>query len=188
MIANTITFARLLLTFVVIMLFGRHRSLDIAIIAIIALIFTLDAVDGVIARKRNETSKFGEILDTLADRIIENTFWIYFTVRGLIPLWMPITVMARGVLTDNIRKSLGAPKSGWTHVLTRSRTSRALYGGIKMFTFINLASATVFKNTVMEQGSFILATIAVGFCLLRGLPFLLTVRKRMLADTIKGTV
>lgn len=56
--------------------------------AAIVLIFTLDAVDGLVARKYNQTTKLGAILDTVADRIIENTFWIYFTVTGLTPFWL----------------------------------------------------------------------------------------------------
>ncbi|MCY3742422.1 MAG: CDP-alcohol phosphatidyltransferase family protein [Candidatus Poribacteria bacterium] len=71
MLANTITIACPVLTFAVMALFGHQRALSIALIFTIALIFALDAVDGYIARKRNKTSKLGEILDTLADRIEE---------------------------------------------------------------------------------------------------------------------
>ncbi|MYB93005.1 CDP-alcohol phosphatidyltransferase family protein [Candidatus Poribacteria bacterium] len=178
MFANVITFSRLFLTFAVIALFGLHRDLDIALIATIALIFALDALDGYIARKRNETSKVGEVLDTVADRIIENTFWIYFTVTNLIPFWMPITVMARGFITDGLQHIVGYPKIGWTHALTRSRISRALSGVTKMLAFTCLASMSIFKNPVVEQGSLILATVAVEYCLLRGLPFFFWERKK----------
>ena len=171
MIANTITLCRLLLTFVVIVLFGRHWALDIGLIATIAIIFALDGVDGYIARRCNKTSKLGEVLDTVADRIIENTFWIYFTATGSLPLWMPIVVMARGFITDALQRYFGYPESGWTHALTRSRISRALSGITKMLAFTSLASTSFLKNPALEQGSLILATTAVGFCLLRGLPF-----------------
>ena len=171
MLANLITLTRLGLTFVVIALFGVHPNLDLVLIAAIVGIFALDAVDGYIARKRNETSKLGEMLDTLADRVIENTFWIYFTAIGKLPVWMPITVMARGFITDALQRRHGYPKNGWTHALTRSRISRALFGITKMSAFIVLASATVFKTPMLEKVSLILGTIAVGFCLLRGIPF-----------------
>ena len=176
MVANTITLCRLLLTFAVIVLFGMHRALDIGLIATIAFIFTLDGVDGYIARRRNETSKLGEVLDTVADRIVENTFWIYFTTTGHLPLWMPIAVMSRGVITDSLQRFFGYPESGWTHALTRSRISRALSGITKMLAFTSLASTSFLKNPTLEVGSFILATIAVGFCLLRGLPFFFLTR------------
>ena len=171
MFANTITIARTVYTFGVIALLGRHPPLDIALIFSIAVIFILDAVDGIVARRRNETSETGAFLDTIVDRIIENTFWIYFSAIGLLPLWMPITVMARGIITDALQKSFGYPENGWMHALTRSRVSRGLYGALKMLAFMILATVSVFNNTPLKNVSLILATLAVVFCLLRGLPF-----------------
>ena len=172
MIANAITLLRLLLTLVVVTLFNVNRYVDIGLIVTIAGIFVLDAVDGIIARKCNQTTKLGAILDTVADRIIENTFWIYFTVTGLTPLWMPITVLARGFFTDSLHQCIQLPTSGWTHILTRSRTSRALYGIAKMSTFLYLAGINVFKpeNPTIELTSIMLATVTIGFCLIRGIP------------------
>ena len=176
--ANTITFSRLLLSFVVIVLFGRHHTTDIALIFTIALVFILDAIDGFVARKYNETSKLGELLDTIADRIIENTFWIYFAVRGLIPLWIPITVMARGFLIDGLRQSTTPEIRTGTFDLTRSRTIRGLYGGVKMFAFMSLASLHVFEGFPgLEQMSLILATFAVTLCVIRAFPTCIEVYK-----------
>ena len=64
----TLTLCRLLLTFLVVVLFGLHRMLDIGLIATIALIFVLDAVDGYVARapisrsrlQRKATAAFGK--------------------------------------------------------------------------------------------------------------------------------
>lgn len=168
MIANAITLSRLLLTFGVVILLGGHPSLDIALIATIALIFVLDAIDGLVARKRDETSELGAVLDTVADRIVENTFWIYFTAIGLIPLWMPLTVMARGFITDCLQRYSTSQKRRWAHALSHSRISRGLYGTLKMLTFMNLASSTVFKIT--EQVRLGLAIVTIAFCLLRAFP------------------
>lgn len=170
MIANTLTLCRLLLTFVVLALFGVHAARNIVLLAILALIFVLDGVDGVVARKRGETSALGATLDTIADRIIENTFWIYFATAGHIPLWMPVIVMTRGILTDGLQRTFGVSKSRWAHALTRSRTSRALYGTLKMLTFLCLSSGTIFKNLTLEQGGVTLAIGTIAFCLIRGLP------------------
>ena len=177
MVANIITLCRLLLTFLVVILFRLHYILDITLIFTISGIFILDALDGYIARKRNETSKVGEVLDTLADRIVENTFWIYFTAIGIIPVWMPIAVMMRGFLTDNLQRFFGYPKVGWKHVLARSRISRLLSGATKMFAFTSLAASGSFEHYLLVQGSMILALIAVVYCLARGLPFFFMIRK-----------
>ena len=171
MIANVITLCRVILTFSVIALFGRSRSLDIAIVVTIAFIFTLDALDGIVARKRDEVSEIGVVFDTAADRVIENTFWIYFAVVGCIPVWVPIVVMARGFFTDGLQRITGYPKEDWATLLTRSRTSRAFYGATKMLAFMCFASISIFENLPLEKAGMIFAAITVGFCILRGLPF-----------------
>ena len=168
MLANIITLTRLFLSFGVIALFRRHVGFDVALIFTIFLIFALDAVDGSVARKRNETSETGALLDTIADRIIENAFWIYFTAIGLLPLWIPITVMARGVITDNFQHRRGREKNAWTDAMTDARLSRGLYGIVKMLTFMSLASLSVFDVPIFRAASFPLALLSVGFCLIRG--------------------
>ena len=167
MLANIITLTRIFLSFGVVTLFRRHIGLDVTLIFTIFSIFMLDAVDGSVARKRNETSEAGALLDTIADSIVENVFWIYFTTIGLIPLWMPVTVMVSGVITDNFQDRCSSEKNGWTDALTNSLISRALYGIVKMLNFLCLASTTIFDIPVLRGASFPLAILTVGFCLLR---------------------
>ena len=173
MVANTITISRTVLTFGVLAGLGRHFWLDIALIFAIAFIIALDALDGYIARKRNATSETGAVLDTLADRMIENTFWIYFSVSGLLPVWVPIVVMCRGFLTDALQGMHGVPQTGWRFALTRTRVSRFVSGVSKLLAFVSLASTSVFENVRLENVSLVLALFAVGVCLLRGVPFFL---------------
>lgn len=174
MLANTITLGRVFLTFGVVALFRTHPVLNRGIPAAIVLIFTLDAVDGLVARKYNQTTQLGAILHTVADRIIENTFWIYFTVIGLTPLWMPVTILTIGFLIDNLHPYINPSKNGWTYFLICSRTSLALCGIAKMSTFLFLASISIFKpeNTVIESAGPILVNATIVFCLIQGIPSL----------------
>lgn len=73
------------------------------------------------------------------------------------------------LLTDATNIKLGEVLD--TIALTCSRISRALSSIIKMLAFTSLASVSFLEIPALAQGSLILATIAVGFCLLRGLPF-----------------
>ena len=179
MLANTITLIRLLLTFIVIVLLKRYPFLNIACLGIIAFIFVLDAVDGIVARKRNEVSEFGAAFDVSADRIIENVFWVYFTAIGHIPLWIPLVVITRGVLTDTLQHYITPPKYRFTHNLTRSRISRGSYGALKMLTFIYLAWVHLYfpGNPMIKRVGFILASTTVAICLIRGIPLLITALK-----------
>ena len=177
--ANVVSVSRVVLTFFVIGVLGRHPRLDVVLIGTIGLILALDAVDGYLARKRHETSKVGAMLDTLADRIIENTFFVYFSVRGLVPVWVPIVVMARGFLTDALGQMSGNPPiEGWRFALTRSRWSRFVSGMSKLLAFSSLASALVFESERLETVSLLLGFFAVGVCLLRGVPFFLPPKAR----------
>ena len=185
MLANVMSVSRVVLTFFVIGLFGHHRLLDVVLIFVIAFIIVLDGVDGWVARWRNETSETGAVLDTLADRMIENTFFIYFSVRGLIPVWMPVLVMCRGFATDALQRMWGYPQEGWRFALTRSRWSRFVSGLTKVLAFVSLGSALVFHSgseaphTLTVSGdlrwlsdvSCVLAGVAVVFCWVRGVAF-----------------
>lgn len=191
MAANGITLFRLFLTFIVIAVFNRDwHIINIACIVTILIIFVLDYVDGIVARKRNETSDFGAVFDIAADRIIENIFWVYFSAIGMIPFWMPIAVLTRGFLTDSVRSmALQDGKTPfemmsipWARALTSSRFSRAFYGIIKMLTFIFLPTLNVLRdlypaNTqtvdTFSLVTMIIAYVTVAICLIRGFPVLI---------------
>lgn len=189
MIANLITLFRLLLSFVVISLFGIHVYLDILLVALIGLILFLDAVDGYVARKLNQTSAFGALFDIVGDRIVECIFWVYFSVVGLIPFWIPVIVIARGFFTDGLRSAAFAQgktafgentmmTSKWTRALTSSRMSRSIYGILKTLAFLYLGGIIAFKNAGvlpewvigLEFAGVILSAVVVAICLIRGLP------------------
>ena len=172
MTANAITLIRMLFTFAVVALLGVHRNVNIACLATLVGIFALDALDGYVARKFGNVSAIGARLDIVADRIIENTFWIYFACEKLIPLWMPLIIMTRGFLTDGLKRESHSPRSPWAVALTQSRVSRAIYGAAKMFTFLYLAAVKAAFPLKVETGLF-LATLTVAMCLMRGIPGLI---------------
>lgn len=190
MSANAITVYRLLLTFIVLGIFGTNTYINIACIVTILIIFIMDSVDGVVARKKNQTSTFGAVFDIVADRIVENVLWIYFAYKiAFIPLWMPIVVVTRGLLTDGIRSiALTEGKAPfemmtipWAKALTSSRTSRSVYGVAKMAAFLLLPTVYVLLDTYPDNPitdysslvSLILAYITVVMCLIRGIPVLI---------------
>lgn len=176
MLANLITLLRVLLTFSVIVLLEHVQTLNIVCISTIALIFFLDAVDGIVARKRNEASEFGARLDIIADRVIEMVFWVYFTAASYLPFWIPIVILMRGILTDNLHHHLTIHKKKWMSLLTRSLICRGGYGILKMVTFGYLATIHLYAatNVVMLQIGVILAISTATFCILRGLPLMLS--------------
>ena len=74
-------------------------------LALTILAFALDGVDGYVARKFHEESKFGALLDIMGDRIVENTYWILFAVMGWLNILFPLIAITRGFITDTIRSA-----------------------------------------------------------------------------------
>lgn len=66
---------------------------EYAAIALLLLVISLffDGIDGSVAILRGTESKWGELLDSLADRISE-AFWLYMGWRLGIPAWLAITM------------------------------------------------------------------------------------------------
>lgn len=57
-----------------------------------------DWADGYFARKRNEISELGKILDPLGDKLCLAALVIPMIITGYIPIWFAILVIARDVL------------------------------------------------------------------------------------------
>ena len=56
----------------------------------------------------------GAQIDILGDRVIENMYFTYFAVVGMVSLWLPMLFFARGAVTDFLRSlALKAGHSGW---------------------------------------------------------------------------
>jgi len=62
-----------------------------------------DAIDGTIARKKNEVTSFGKIFDPVCDSISRQTIFCTFMYVGIIPLWMFLIFLYRDALMSFIR-------------------------------------------------------------------------------------
>jgi CDP-diacylglycerol--glycerol-3-phosphate 3-phosphatidyltransferase len=60
----------------------------------VALIIT-DVADGMVARRRHETSAFGVFMDPLADILSTFAVFTVFVVDGLIPRWLYLILLVR---------------------------------------------------------------------------------------------
>jgi CDP-diacylglycerol--glycerol-3-phosphate 3-phosphatidyltransferase len=72
-----------------------HR--EIAILFILVAV-TTDALDGYFARKFNQISEFGKIIDPLADKIGIGIVVVMLTIYGDIPLWFTLLVLSRDLV------------------------------------------------------------------------------------------
>ena len=93
-LANVITFCRLALTIVFLVLFsgGEHRALALVCYVVAA---TTDFLDGQIARRTQTVSWLGKIMDPIMDRVLLFTGVIGLLLVGDLPLWVPVFVIGR---------------------------------------------------------------------------------------------
>jgi CDP-diacylglycerol---glycerol-3-phosphate 3-phosphatidyltransferase len=194
---NKVTLLRVAVGFAAVSLFGRGAWGNLAAVALTALAIALDALDGHMARKKNMASPVGAQLDILGDRMIENVYFTYFAVVGMVSLWLPILFFARGAATDFLRGlAMKAGHSGWganamlqtwwERALVASRWSRGLYAAMKClcFCYLGLELALVrgpvaligemamdARGTI-RLGAHVLTWLTASFCLVRGLPVL----------------
>ena len=128
---NLVTIVRTLLIFAVVVLAYGQDWWSRALAALVALaIIVGDWLDGHLARRLDLSSTLGSVLDVAADRMIEAVLWIVLSDLGAIPVWIPIVVIARGILTDTIRGyALRFGYSGFgQHTLHRSRLGKFITG------------------------------------------------------------
>ena len=185
--ANFITMIRVFFSFIVVaLLLSNTQSSFIAAFWLTAIVIWFDGLDGYVARKFNEASKFGAMLDILCDRIVECIYWIVFASLGWISLWVPIIVVTRGLITDGLRSL--AMEQGYTafgsstmmqskigKFIVASNFCRFTYAVTKAlaFAFLILAKVPGGLNGVSEMIStwaYACAYIAVIFCVVRGIP------------------
>jgi cardiolipin synthase len=79
---------------------GPKRD-DLALYILVVSAFT-DWLDGYLARKLNQFSRLGELLDPLADRLYVVAALIALYLRDLIPVWVVIALLSRDILMSMV--------------------------------------------------------------------------------------
>lgn len=93
-IPNIISFARLLgVPLFLYLLLVAHA--DVAAIVVLAIGGTSDWVDGYLARRLNQVSRLGELLDPMADRLYILATLLAFTVDGVVGWPFTVALLAR---------------------------------------------------------------------------------------------
>lgn len=156
--------------------------------------FALDGLDGYLARKFNESSQLGSVLDIMGDRIVEASYWIVFAVLGWLSPIFPIICVARAFTTDSLRSvalAQGYTAFGETSMqsskigkfICASKFMRISYAVAKVVAFILiiLANTPGFEMypafEIMNSIAVIFAWIAIIFCVVRGIPVVVESKK-----------
>lgn len=95
-VPNLISFGRLALVpvFAVLIIQGE----DIWALAVLAVSGASDWLDGLIARRFNQVSRLGQLLDPAADRLFILATLIGLALRDVVPVWLVVVLVGRDVL------------------------------------------------------------------------------------------
>lgn len=123
---NKLTVGRLILTvfFVAFLSSSTHWG-DLAALALFLIASVTDWLDGYLARKLNQMTNFGKLMDPLADKVLVASALICLIPLGALPAWAVIVIITREFLITGLRQlaltrgvvlaadSLGKHKTAW---------------------------------------------------------------------------
>lgn len=93
-LANWITLSRLLMVPLLVWAW-RQPSPWLNGLLLLGLVGVTDLLDGYMARKRNEISELGKILDPIADKAVIASVLLTLVFRGIIPSWLVWVYLAK---------------------------------------------------------------------------------------------
>jgi len=116
-------------------------------VCLLVLAGATDWLDGHLARTWHQTSRVGQMLDPVADRLYIGSTIVALAIRGLIPWWLVAVLVARDVVLLGLVPLLRR----------RGYTSLPVHLIGKMATFCLLYA---FPMVLLGDGSSVLATVA----------------------------
>ena len=193
--ANWITLARLPLLFCSLaLLYRAPPPWQVAAAGLLFVGILLDTVDGVVARRTGTTSVLGSVLDIAADRTYELALWACLAELRLVPVALPVVIVARTALTDALRSvgvgrgtaPLEQPQGAVGRFLVQSTAMRTGYALAKITTFCGFALVHAFTGfpdgsgwpavaAAMTPPLDAMAWVTAILCVVRGAPVIAAV-------------
>lgn len=187
-LANIVSITRIFVAYAAIACLYVQTTWAYIIALVLTIIaFAMDGLDGYLARKLNQSSEWGSVLDILGDRIVEVSYWIVFAVMGWLNIIFPLICVARAFTTDGIRSvalSKGMTAFGdktmqstsWGKFICASRFMRISYAVAKVLAFlllitVNTPGMELWNGTpILHIITMVFAWAAIIFCVVRAIP------------------
>lgn len=178
-IPNLLTLLRMVLipVFAILLYYGYSgTALIVFLVAGIS-----DGVDGFVARRFNQESALGTIIDPIADKLLMTTAFIILTLPNImpqtkhlpVPFWVTASVIGRDVLIITV--------AGAINIMTGFRGFKPSYLG-KMSTLVQVVAVTIILFAAVYGYTFFLPTVytlVVLFAFLSGVHYIFFVAKLM---------
>ncbi len=144
------------LAFVPVFLYLLLSERYLSAIVVLALSSLTDYLDGYFARKFNQVTRLGQLLDPAADRLYIFSTLVGLSITGIIPVWLALVIIGRDLVLAVAYPILATHGYGPlpVHYLGKTGTFALLYA------FPLLLMAYIF-----EPAAFILEPLAWAFAL-----------------------
>lgn len=176
-IPNVLTVVRICLVpvFVLLMVLSPLKEewnfLKYVALGIFVFASVTDWLDGIIARKQGIVTRFGKLMDPLADKILVASGFIMLTGMGVVPAWVTAIVVCRDFLLNTIRMfgteggvTIAAGVSGKIKTAFQMLTVvLGLVDSYELFMFVQAGSRMEFGALLLNVGFSLSLTFAVIF-------------------------
>jgi CDP-diacylglycerol---glycerol-3-phosphate 3-phosphatidyltransferase len=93
--------------FLVVLILARERSASYVAAAVFVVAAATDGLDGYLARRHASTTRTGQWLDPLADKVLVAAPVITLAALGEFPVWAAVVIVAREIGISVLRVVLG---------------------------------------------------------------------------------
>jgi CDP-diacylglycerol--glycerol-3-phosphate 3-phosphatidyltransferase len=98
-ISNLLSILRIILAIPIVAILQTNNPADRLLILILLIIAALtDLFDGMLARRLNQVTEFGKIIDPVADKIAIGAIAIVIALQGKLPFWFIVLVILRDIV------------------------------------------------------------------------------------------
>ncbi|MFA7231712.1 MAG: CDP-diacylglycerol--glycerol-3-phosphate 3-phosphatidyltransferase [Victivallaceae bacterium] len=174
---NSLTVSRIVMIFIFLGLAANahapdESALPASVLTIRIIAYTLailagitDLLDGYLARKYNQITDFGALMDPLADKIFVTATMLMCVEYNMMPAWIVVVVISREFLVTGLRmlaiqKGEVISADRWGKLKTTLQMIMLLIAGLAWLNIFNLRTDTLLGMQVWTLWIFFLCIIA----------------------------
>jgi len=116
---NALTVLRIFLVPVLVVVLLTRSRTDVGLtlgMAIFGVAVLTDYLDGYFARRRNQVTKLGILLDPIADKLLTAAAFLSLVEMDAVPAWMVMIILGRELAVTGLRNVA----AGWGHLIPAS--------------------------------------------------------------------
>lgn len=163
------------------MVSGIKIDLRYIVAGVIFIIASLtDFLDGYLARKNNQVTDLGKMLDAIADKVLVNPILIILACQGFIPVVVPVVIITRDIIVDAVKMEIGNRGHVVAAINSGKLKTAAMMVGLTLTFFYNLPF-----ELINVRVSLILVLFATVMALISMFEYIALGKKMIFADAKK---